>query len=139
VLGFIVESGNLDLTKQILSTIDQKQSLLPYSEELNIESASILFGQAEIWWMLSNGSIVHSTSEGDSGRYNGGDSVPDTNQSKTLSSWQGSIVLERKLGSGHFGDVWQGKKGEKRIAVKLLQRASEEGILEMLEEISLLG
>jgi serine/threonine protein kinase len=50
-----------------------------------------------------------------------------------------SITMIKKLGSGHFGDVWEGKKGEKRMAIKLLQKASQNTLLEMIEEISLLG
>ena len=50
-----------------------------------------------------------------------------------------TIELVKKLGSGHFGDVWEGLKGEKKIAIKLLQRESQSNILEMFEEISLLG
>ena len=72
----------------------------------------------------------------------GYDNKEDGSNNKSVrvySSMMGTIELVSKLGSGHFGDVWEGLKGEKRIAIKLLQKASQSAILEMLEEISLLG
>jgi ankyrin repeat protein len=49
------------------------------------------------------------------------------------------IILEHKLGSGNFGDVWRGIYYGAPVAVKFLHKASEEAITEIVEELSLLG
>jgi len=71
--------------------------------------------------------------------YVGNEGDNNKQSERTIYSKIESITLIKKLGSGHFGDVWEGKKGEKRMAVKLLQKASQNTLLEMIEEISLLG
>jgi hypothetical protein len=69
----------------------------------------------------------------------GNTDIGKTNDAESFSSTIGTIVLMKKLGSGHFGDVWKAKKGEKIIAIKLLQKSTQSALNEMLEEVSLLG
>jgi hypothetical protein len=45
----------------------------------------------------------------------------------------------KKLGSGQFGDVFKAKQGDQTLAVKFLQKATEEALSEIVEELSLLG
>ena len=117
-----------------------------------MESVSILYGQSNIWWILSNqsdsidsdlSSSFQQTTLNDSsvvkGGYIGGEGDNNKQSDRTVYSRIGSITLIKKLGSGNFGDVWEGKKEEKRMAIKFLQNASQNTLLEMIEEISLLG
>jgi len=116
-----------------------------------MESVSILYGQPKIWWILSNQSVsidldlsssFQQTTLNDSSVVKGGYGGEEDNNKqsgRTVYSRIGSITMIKKLGSGHFGDVWEGKKEEKRMAIKFLQKASQNTLLEMIGEISLLG
>ena len=149
-LGMAIERGYMEFLMKILS-ITKEQSFL-YCGGYNMESVSILYGQSNIWWILSNQSVsidsnlsssFQQTTLNDSSTVVKGGYVgrEDNNKQpeRTVYSRIGSITLIKKLGSGHFGDVWEGKKEEKRMAIKFLQKASQNALLEMIEEISLLG
>ena len=50
VLGLAIERGYMDLVKRIIATTNNENpSSLFHSKIFNIESASILFGQTDIW------------------------------------------------------------------------------------------
>ena len=146
-LGLAIERGYMELVKKMLST-EKKQLSYSYYGKYSMKSVSILYGQPKIWWILSNQSVpidselLLSFEQGtivDKTISKQGYDNKEENIKQTVYSRIGSITLIKKLGSGHFGDVWEGKKGEKRIAIKLLQKVSQNTLLEMIEEISLLG
>jgi hypothetical protein len=138
-LGLAVEKGYIELLNKILPL---EQSPFLYCGGYNLESVSILFGQPIIWWNLFNKSKEIDLEELPvSSELISANNKEHKSDSQIVSSRTGStdILLVKKLGSGHFGDIWEGKRGERRIAVKCLQMVSDKDTHEMLEEISLLG
>lgn len=49
------------------------------------------------------------------------------------------VKMEKKLGSGSFGDVWKGKMDARDVAIKFLQTTDKRRAGELREETSLLG
>ena len=76
------------------------------------------------------------------------DKTSDESTSAAVTELQNSLpegfLLKKKLGSGQFGDVYSAvttKEGKesKLVAVKFLQKADEKAIMDILDELSLLG
>lgn len=49
------------------------------------------------------------------------------------------ITLDKKLGAGAFGEVWRGKHGSSDVAIKILQKITEEAMSQTMDELTLLG
>jgi hypothetical protein len=150
------QKGHIEIVKELLANNVKRNNIT--SKGFNEVDYSILFGHSNIWILLigyneynnyklifekiekKDINIGYTNEESNNKIQKIEQKITSLNKENEFPELMKlGVILNTKIGSGQFGDVWKATMKDEYVAVKFLQNASSESLKELFEEVTLLG